>query len=119
MRNMCRFALVIAVLASGWWACGSSGRKPADAGVDAFFSICGNPGDPGNADGVGKFCTSGSDCGGGAPLCTVINPNQKTSPTFFCTKICTAGSAGDCGSDATCECQGECACTPNQCLGSD
>ena len=100
-------------------ACSSNNNKPADASVDAFFSMCGQPGDTGDPDGVGKFCESGSDCLSTAPLCS--NLGSKT--TFFCTKFCTFGSADTCDADTTCVCEGSnnappCACTPTKCLGS-
>jgi hypothetical protein len=120
MRNMCTSLRCLAVVIS-FVACSSNNSKPVDAAstVDSFYSQCGEPGDTGNSEGVGKFCTSGSDCPTTAPLCSIIG--SKT--TFFCTFICQAGSDA-CGSDATCTCQGSgssgpCGCTPNSCLGSD
>jgi hypothetical protein len=114
MRNMC-ISILVGIVA----ACGSSSSssKPADASADAFFSICGEPGDQGDPDGVGKFCTSANDCPSTAALCSQLG--DKTA--FFCTKFCTFGSAGTCDADATCECQGSnnqppCACTPTHCL---
>jgi|HubBroStandDraft_6_1064221.scaffolds.fasta_scaffold91616_2 hypothetical protein len=116
MRNMCT-TILVSVIA----ACGSGSGKSVDANTaDAFFSQCGEPGDQGDPDGVGKFCTAGSNCLATAPLCSVLG--SKT--TFFCTKLCTFGSADTCDADATCVCDGSndqppCACTPTKCLGSD
>jgi len=112
MRNMCITILFAA-------ACSSNNSKPIDAGADAFFSMCGEPGDMGDPDGVGKFCTDASQCPSTASLCSTLG--SKT--TFFCTHFCTFGSAGACNADDTCVCQGAnntapCACTPTKCLGS-
>ncbi len=98
------------------FACGNSTPKKApDAAVDAFASTCGKPGDTGNELGIGKFCTSFSDCPSTAPLCSVIGD----STTHFCTKTCTTqGSTTECGTNTTCECNSsnQCGCTPNSCL---
>jgi hypothetical protein len=111
MRLAFIFVAAVAVAA----ACSSSGggNKPP---VDAFQSTCGQPGDMGNELGVGKFCQSLSDCSGSAGLCSSIGDPT----THFCTFVCQqTGSAGQCGTNATCECQGnQCGCTPNSCLGS-
>ncbi len=89
----------------------------AAPGVDAFASTCGKPGDTGNELGVGKFCTTLTDCenNGSAGLCS----NLGDSTTFFCTKFCAvATGAADCGTNTTCTCnsQNQCGCTPNACL---
>lgn len=94
-------------------ACGSG----SSATVDAFASTCGHPGDTGNDMGVGKFCQTQADCSqtAAAGLCSIIGD----STTHFCTHTCTStGSADQCGSDATCECNSsnQCGCTPNACL---
>jgi hypothetical protein len=117
-RNMSvPFRLVLIVAIAG--ACSSNKAKPdaaIDASVDAFMSTCGEPGDVGNDVGVGKFCNSLSDCSGtSAPLCSSFGDPT----THFCTKTCSAtGSADQCGTNATCECNSgnECGCTPNSCL---
>ena len=100
------------------FACGgnSTAKKP-DAAVDAFSSTCGNPGDVGNDMGVGKFCARLSDCtgNGNSTLCSSLGDPT----THFCTHTCTgSGSAGQCGSAATCECNtsNQCGCTPNSCI---
>lgn len=94
------------------FACGGSSGKT----VDAFQSTCGKPGDTGNELGVGKFCNSLSDCSStpSAGLCSVIGDPM----THFCTKTCQNGGPADqCGTNATCECQGnQCGCTPNSCI---
>lgn len=106
------FALLfIAVLGTG---CGDSGSSAPDA----FFSICGEPGDPGNEIGVGQFCEAIGDCitTQNAPLCS----RAGDPTTFFCTNTCNVNAdAGpsSCGTGATCECgNGGCGCTPNTCL---
>ena len=82
----------------------------------AFFSNCGQPGDPGNSIGVGKFCMAISDCNnnGKATLCARLgDPNN-----YFCTFMCDPAKPADCGDGATCSCQGgQCGCTPNHCFG--
>jgi hypothetical protein len=122
MRNMCTSFRCLVVVISVFGCSSNNNSKTVDAApvVDAFYSMCGEPGDVGDPDGVGKFCQSGSDCLSSAPLCSVIG--SKT--TFFCTHLCTFGSAGTCDADDTCTCEGSnnappCACTPTKCLGSD
>src|SRR5262245_43162336 len=92
--------VIILVLAT---ACGGESEKTPDAGVDAYFSECGHPGDMGNELGVGLFCPNGiSDCGGtpAAPLCSSLG----SSSTHFCTKTCPMGSTDSCGTGAECVC---------------
>jgi hypothetical protein len=93
---------------------GDDSNSPADAAADAFASKCGKPGDTGNEIGVGKFCASLQDCNGTAPLCSSLGDSE----THFCTKTCSMGSAGACGTDAMCVCNSgnQCGCTPNACL---
>lgn len=111
-----RFALVGVLLLA---ACGgSSSPTSADAATaDAFVSACGKPGDLGNEMGVGKFCTSLSDCAGSltAPLCSSLGDKE----THFCTHTCSATAACDCGTGAerTCNANNQCGCTPTVCLG--
>lgn len=81
----------------------------------AFDSACGHPGDTGNSKGVGQFCMTSQDCTGTASFCTA---GLASPPTYFCTILgCTMGVDPKCGENATCECQGACACVPNSCLG--
>jgi len=102
-------------------ACGGGGGGTVthhDAMVDAFASTCGHPGDTGNELGIGKFCTSLSDCTTtvSAPLCSILGDPT----THFCTETCSAtGSAGQCGTATTCTCNtsNQCGCTPTVCLG--
>lgn len=114
------YAATAAVVAVITIACSSSSpKKTPDAAVDATSSTCGNPGDVGNDQGVGKYCASLSDCSGNmsATLCSSLGDPT----THFCTKTCSStGSAGQCGTNATCECNSsnQCGCTPNACLGS-
>jgi hypothetical protein len=106
-------ALLLGVLALGA-GCGDSGSSAPDA----FFSICGQPGDPGNEIGVGQYCEAIGDCitTQNAPLCS----RAGDSTTFFCTNTCNVESdAGpsSCGTGATCTCgNGGCGCTPDVCL---
>lgn len=114
------YAAIAAIATVVVIACGSSdNKKTPDASADAFSSTCGNPGDTGNDQGVGKYCASLSDCSGNmnATLCSSLGDPT----THFCTHTCAgSGSAGQCGTNATCECNGgnQCGCTPNSCLGS-
>jgi hypothetical protein len=78
---------------------------------------CGQPGDKGNENGVGKYCMSGTDCmGTNAYLCAVIGDPKL----HFCTLLCTKGNDAPCGTGATCQCNNSaCACFPNACAGMD
>lgn len=100
------------------WACGSSSTpKKPDAAIDAVQSTCGNPGDVGNEMGVGKYCETLADCSGNGPSTLCSSFGDPT--THFCTHTCSStGSAGQCGSATTCECNAsnQCGCTPNSCL---
>lgn len=101
--------------------------KPPDMAV--LLSQCGHPGDKGNSLGVGKFCTSISDCNGNGMktnICSSLGNGATPSmdDTYFCTIYpCKQdGGANDCGENATCVCgsgggMAGCACTPNSCLG--
>jgi len=110
------FRILIMVALAG---CSSNGNgAKADAGVDAYFSKCGHPGDPGNELGIGKFCGQLSDCNStpAAPLCSSLGDPQ----THFCTKTCQMGGpANQCGTATMCACNGggQCGCTPSACLG--
>jgi hypothetical protein len=101
---------------------GSADAPPASidappGGADAPASICGEPGDPGNSIGVGKYCDDLADCSGNteATICATLGNPQA----HFCTKICSADAGPtDCGEMATCVCQSAgCGCTPDACLG--
>jgi hypothetical protein len=79
-------------------------------------SICGKPGDPGNAFGVGKYCVTIDDCAAStkATICSTIgNPGA-----YFCTAQCDpCGDQTFCGSGAACVCADlGCGCTPNECI---
>jgi hypothetical protein len=111
----------IAIVSFAIAACGGgSESKPPDAFVpmaDAFESTCGQPGDTGNEQGIGKFCTSFGDCADtpNAPLCSIIGD----STTHFCTKTCQSTDPPDvCGTATQCVCNNnnQCGCTPTSCL---
>ena len=76
--------------------------------------VCGNPGDRGNALGVGKYCAALSDCSGqAAGICATLGDPDA----HFCTTTCTDGDATACGDGATCACEdGQCGCVPNSCV---
>ncbi len=93
------------------------GDGTADMPVDADptpAESCVRPGDVGNNNGVGQYCTpSGSECAGFdlAPLCLAAVGQEQ----WFCTRIgCDATT--DCGQGAGCllEQQGS-ACVPCRC----
>jgi hypothetical protein len=120
------FAATATVLAVG---CSSSSNKagPSDdgGGVDSctpIDSACGQPCEPGNSLGIGKFCNNLDDCHGTQvpTLCATLGDPSE----HFCTAGCAAPDAGpesglieDCGANASCQCQGgQCGCFPNSCL---
>jgi hypothetical protein len=114
----------VCLLGLFFFGCGSSSSgSKIDAGstVDAFFSICGHPGDQGNELGIGKFCKVLDDCGsnGAANLCSSLgnDPAHPDQNSFFCTFECSATSpAGTCGTGAACQCASAgCACAPTTC----
>lgn len=114
-----RFVVLSGLLLTA--ACGDDGGKGGgghpDASIDAFTSLCGHPGDPGNEMGVGKFCASISDCSSSqsAPLCSSLGDPM----THFCTHTCSStGPATQCGTGAECTCNSsnQCGCTPSACL---
>ena len=111
-------AVVLLILAMVASCGGDDSSQPMDAAVDAYYSICGHPGDPGNELGIGKFCASLSDCNGttSAPLCSSLGDKD----THFCTKTCPMGSTDACGTGAECTCNGsnQCGCTPSVCLSN-
>jgi hypothetical protein len=104
----------------------SSGGAGADDGgtgdeCGKIDSACGQPCDPGNSLGIGKYCNNLTDCHGTAipTLCAVLgDPNEH-----FCTAMCSPADAGpeaaftsNCGENATCQCQGgQCGCYPSAC----
>lgn len=94
-------------------------RSTGSGDLGAIMSQCGQPGDKGNALGVGSFCTTSADCAGNsdANICT----HAFDSTVYFCTLFCSkTGAANQCGDGATCECMSAgCGCTPNACLGTD
>jgi hypothetical protein len=91
-------------------------RRPRDLHMTPN-SCCGNAGNPGNEQGVGKFCMTSPDCAGQpANICATV-----ADPTFtFCIKVCSAtGGNAQCGSGAQCQCGmggNMCACVPGECI---
>lgn len=103
---------------SGSSSGGTKDAAPADTGVDAVAnSECGHPGDVGNEIGVGRFCQTIQDCivNTKATVCTTLGDDKN----FFCTLVCVAGGPADqCGTAASCACQGgQCGCHPDACGG--
>src|SRR5690348_15904783 len=110
-----RTQILLAALCAG---CGDDGAMtmpdlavtPPDLAMDLavpvdltpLSSSCGMPGDPGNANGIGKFCMVQGDCAGGT-ICT----HAFSADDYFCTAACTAGSNTICGAGASCQCTGQ------------
>jgi hypothetical protein len=105
---------------------GATGDMAMGGGGDMAMvqSLCGHPGDTGNALGVGKFCMTLNDCANNtqANICSSLgnDPANPQNDTFFCTIYpCPMSDAGvaQCGDNAGCQCQGGmCACAPNSCI---
>jgi hypothetical protein len=119
-------ALGAIVLAAG---CSSSSKNGAASSADAggdecepIDSACGQPCDPGNSLGIGRFCNNIHDCAGSQipTLCATLGDPSE----HFCTAMCSPPDAGpdasfikDCGENATCQCQGsQCGCFPTSCF---
>ena len=112
-------------------ACGNNGSGTPSADLTSAsiqdmakprsLSCCGMPGDPGNAVGVGKYCTKIDDCGGNtkATICATLGGDDRQT---FCTFPCTPSAGMDpCGAGAMCACQaggGNCGCVPMACLAN-
>jgi hypothetical protein len=131
MHRLPAFLAVAAVaVAAGAVALGvgcspsSSNGTSTDAGAcTPIDSACGQPCDPGNSLGIGRFCNQIMDCQGTKvpTLCATLGDPSE----HFCTARCTPADAGadaasgfltDCGENATCACQnGECGCYPTTC----
>jgi hypothetical protein len=79
-------------------------------------SCCGQPGDPGNTLGVGKYCTMQSDCTTSGTFC--VYAIQPAKHSYFCTKSC-SGPTDSCGEGASCtqdSGSGLYGCVPNLCV---
>jgi hypothetical protein len=122
--------LVAALMGAFALGCSSSSSgnttgPSSDAGiVDScapIDSACGQPCDPGNSLGIGRYCSVTSDCSGTQvpTICATLGDPSE----HFCTALCDAPDAGDagtglasCGANATCQCQGgQCGCYPTTC----
>jgi hypothetical protein len=80
-------------------------------------SICGNPGDHGNALGVGSFCNTVDDCANNtrANVCATVGNGEA----HFCTITCDPCTSPPdfCGTNAGCLCGPlGCGCTPTSCI---
>lgn len=110
---MTRTAITALLAATVLSACDSAatGDAAVDSGVDAGHlgrdagpvpvHSCGQPGVPGNANGVGAFCTPmGHECSAFplAPICVVdLDP---VDGQWYCTRLCSTSS--ECGPEADC-----------------
>ncbi len=104
---------------------GNGGSSDAGTGGECapIDSACGQPCDPGNSLGIGKFCNNFQDCKGTqvATLCATLGDPTE----HFCTAPCSPPDSGpdaafmtNCGENATCQCQGgQCGCFPTACFG--
>ena len=74
------------------------------------------PGNPGNENGVGKYCTMNSDCAN-QPATTCLGPLAGSQKYNFCTQMCQVVMPDPCGSGAQCSCviPGLCFCLPYGC----
>jgi hypothetical protein len=120
MRLCLAFVALVAVAGCGG---SSSTTTPSDLAMSSsppdMTSVCGKPGDTGNALGVGKYCTSNGDCASTsmARACSTIMPPPQ-GPAYFCTFVCDINATTNaCGDGATCTClsPGVCGCVPNDC----
>lgn len=85
-------------------------------------SACGQPCQPGNNLGIGRFCNNIHDCDGTQipTICATLGAPDE----HFCTASCDPPDAGpdaelttNCGENATCQCQGgQCGCFPSSCF---
>jgi hypothetical protein len=100
---------------------GGSGDGGAAESCAPIDSACGQPCEPGNDLGIGRFCNYTSDCVGTmvSTICATLGDPSE----HFCTSPCNPPDAGDageylasCGPNATCQCQGgQCGCYPSSC----
>ena len=111
------FLLALSALA----ACGDDDDVPAtDLGVDAPLAVppesCSQPGDVGNANGVGTFCTPGGRECRAFPLAGLCLASAAPAENqWWCTRLCERDD--QCGSDARCfgDARGK-SCVPTRCL---
>ena len=88
---------------------------PADAG--GAPSLCGNPRDNGNTAGIGRYCSSSSDCTvASATICSSIGDPR----THFCTELCSLDGGGIvCSAMASCAvADGVAICVPDRCAAA-
>lgn len=101
---------------------GADGGGDDGGGCTPIDSACGQPCDPGNSLGIGRFCYGITDCTGTKvpTLCATLGDPAE----HFCTARCNPPDAGpeagaflnDCGENAVCACQGgQCGCFPTAC----
>jgi hypothetical protein len=107
-------------------ACGSSETAMDMSVLDLadlsqnITSTCGQPGDTGNAKGIGKFCQTQADCSStSGTICT----HPFHPETYYCTLPCqTPGpDPTTCGDGTVCACDPaaptSCGCIPVGCVG--
>ena len=118
-----RFYVVPALAVMLLTGCGDS--SPTDAGGTDAGTVrdagpvpamsCGQPGDTGNENGVGAFCTPGGNECRPHPLASLcIVDLDPVDEQWYCTRLCAHDS--DCGSGAVCggDSRGS-ACIPARC----
>jgi hypothetical protein len=121
------FSLVACSSSSGGGTSGAGGNggnattgsttSTTSTGTSTHMNQCVMPGDKGNANGVGAYCTPGGGECANFPLAGLCLADVGQDE-WFCTRIgCMMDS--DCGMDATCyKDTGGSACVPNKCLSS-
>src|SRR5262245_52761377 len=116
-------ALVVVGCGSGTPTPMADLATPVMSGGDmTVYSLCGHPGDTGNSKGVGKYCMTSTECGGGqmASVCSTLMPIQQ-GPVYFCTFPCDPNATTSaCGENSTCTCLSAaqpnlCGCVPDVC----
>jgi hypothetical protein len=117
---------ILAVVLAAACSTSSGGAAASDAGAGEcgkIDSACGQPCEPGNELGIGRFCNTLHDCDGTQipTICATLGDPTE----HFCTAMCLTADAGDeagafprdCGQGATCQCQGsQCGCFPTSCF---
>lgn len=103
---------IVLLAASLIFLCGAScleGDGPVDAGIDDHEAVgpnCGDADSPGNAVGIGKFCTDTADCPVASDGTTIQCSTVLTDNTLplLCSRICGGVDGGsiDCGENASC-----------------
>ena len=100
------------LLRGSLYLCGAScfpEEGPVDAGLNSHEAVgenCGDVGSPGNAIGMGQYCTDTADCPVASDGTTIQCSTVLTDNTLplLCSRICGGVDGGtvDCGDNASC-----------------